>query len=106
MIKLLFKIPDSSLVLRLAAKGLNDFDGRTELIQRRHLALQLLDVSDAFVSIFVEQEFQHLTGGAAVFGKVVALFDLVGSFASGKWLPEGNVADQIEWIDILAGFLG
>ena len=43
----------------------------------------------------------------AVFGEHVALLDVLGPLAAGeRLLVEGDVADQIEGIEVLAEFLG
>jgi hypothetical protein len=43
----------------------------------------------------------------AVFGEHVALLDVVGAFAAGeRRLVEGDVADQVEGVEVLADLLG
>ena len=58
---------------------------------------------NAFVLILGEQSFKHGTGLRAVFGEDIALFDVVGAFAAGqRRLVEGNVANQVEGIEVFA----
>ena len=56
---------------------------------------------------FCEQGFEHGAGLRAVLGEDVALADVLGALAAGERRPvEGDVADQVEGVEVLADFLG
>ena len=67
------------------------------------MVLGEFDEMDAFFGVFVEQGGEDAAGGVAVLGVDVALLDVAGAFAA--WdgrLIEGDVADEIEGVEILA----
>ena len=67
----------------------------------------IVEVDDAFVLVFLQQGFEHGAGLRAVLGEDVALADVVGPLAAGeRRLVEGDVADEVEGIEVLADFLG
>ena len=56
---------------------------------------------------FCEQRFEHGAGLRAVLGEDVALAHVLGPLAAGERRPvEGDVADEVEGIEVLADFLG
>ena len=60
---------------------------------------------DAFVLILGEQGFEHGAGLRAVFGEHVALAHVVGTLTAGeRRLVEGDVADEVEGVEVLADF--
>src|SRR5262245_9618994 len=59
----------------------------------------------AVVLIFVQQGFEHGTGLWAVLGEHIALAHVGHALAAGEWrLVEGNVADKVKGIKVLANF--
>ena len=63
--------------------------------------------SDAFVLVLLQQGFEHGAGLRAVLGEDVALADVLGALAAGeRRLVEGDVADQVEGVEVLADLLG
>ena len=57
------------------------------------------------VLIFVQQGFEHDTGLRAVLGEHIALAHVSHAVAAGeRWLIKGDVADEVEGIQILANF--
>jgi len=61
---------------------------------------------DPFILILGEQGFEHGAGLRAVLGEHVALFHVVGPVAPGeRRLVEGDVADQVEGVEVFADFL-
>ena len=64
-------------------------------------------LSDAFVLVLLQQRFEHGAGLRAVLREDVALADVLGPLAAGeRRLVEGDVADEVEGIEVLAHFLG
>ncbi len=60
---------------------------------------------DAFVLIFGQQGFKHGAGLRAVSGEDIALAHVVGTIAAGeRRLVEGDVADQVEGVEVFADF--
>ena len=56
---------------------------------------------------FCEQRVEHGAGLRAVLGEHVALADVLGPLAAGeRRLVEGDVADQVERVEVLADLLG
>jgi len=92
----LFELPDGAKILWLAPEFLDDLRHRAELVERLEFEhFHALDLGNACVGVLVEQQLQHLAGGAAVFGEVVALLDLLGPLPAGEWLlAEGDVANE------------
>src|SRR5690348_819102 len=88
-------------------EGIDQLHRRTDATEWIELEdLDVFDGLDAGVGVFVQQAFQHLPGCALIFGKVVALAHLVGALATRqRRLVEGDVADQVERIELLAEFL-
>ena len=63
----------------------------------------VVEVQDAFVGVFLEESFQDCLRGLSVFAEGVALADVVGAFLAGQGLGvEGDVADEVEGIQVLA----
>ena len=59
----------------------------------------------AVVLIFVQQGFEYSTGLRAVLGEHIALAHVSHAVAAGeRWLVEGDVADEVEGVQILANF--
>ena len=59
----------------------------------------------ALVLIFVQQGFEHGAGLRAVLGEHIALAHVGHAVAAGeRWLVEGNVADEVEGVQLLANF--
>src|SRR5690606_31666875 len=92
------------VVSRFATKRLDQLDGRTNLAEGIQLQdLDVLDVLDARVGVLVQQGLQHLASGTRVFGKVVALFHLLGALStSQRRLVEGDMADEVEGVERLS----
>src|SRR5689334_4018865 len=60
---------------------------------------------DTCIGVFIQQSFQYLPGGVAILGKIVALLDVLSTFATReRRLIEGDVADQIKSIYLFAEF--
>ena len=58
---------------------------------------------DALVGVLVEQGVEHRARLVAVLGEVVALADVVGALlARERRLVEGDVADQVERVEVAA----
>ena len=56
---------------------------------------------------FCEQRFEHGAGLRAVLGEHVALADVLGPLAPGeRRLVEGDMADEVEGVEVLADLLG
>ena len=83
-----------------APKGLNEFDRRPQLRERRDGEdLGLFDRAQSFIGVFVEQSVDDEPGLVAVLGKVVTLFHLFGAFLTGeRRLIPCHVAEEIERI--------
>src|SRR5262245_42100596 len=66
----------------------------------------LSETSDyAVVLIFVQQGFKHSSGLGAVLGEHIALAHVGHTLAAGeRWLVEGDVADKVKGIKVLANF--
>ncbi len=61
----------------------------------------------AFVVILVEQRLQHGAGRLAVFGEVLRLRTFSARSSPGqRRLVEGDVADQVEGVEVLADLCG
>ena len=103
---------------RLAARGRparnpalrrtpDQLDRRAHLAERRDLKdLGVVEIENAFVLVFRQQRIKHGAGLRAVFGEDVALADIVGALAARqRRAVEGDVADQVEGIEVLADLL-
>ena len=78
---------------------------RVERWDLQHLHI-VQPADDAFVLVLREQSFQDGAGLRAVLGEHVALFHVVGPVAPGeRRLVEGDVADQVEGVEVFADFL-
>ena len=72
---------------------------------RQHVGV--VEIEHALVGIFGEQRIEHGARLPAIFREHVALPDVLGALAPGQRLPvEGDVADEVERIEVLAQFLG
>ena len=61
---------------------------------------------DALILILTEQGFEHSSGLGAIFGEHVPLAHIVRAITARQgWLIEGNMADQIERIEVFAHLL-
>ena len=59
------------------------------------------------LAYFCQQRIEHGAGLRAVFREHVALADVLGALAAGqRRLVEGDVADEVEGVEVLAHFLG
>jgi hypothetical protein len=92
----------------LAAKGLNELQRRAERIERGYAQhVGVIEVQHPLIGIFGKQRVQHDAGLRTVFREDVALFDILCALTPGQRLPvEGDVADEIEGIEVLAEFVG
>ena len=67
----------------------------------------VVKIDDALVLVFLQQGVEHGAGLRAVFGEHVALADIVGALAAGeRRLVKGDVADEVEGVEVLADFVG
>lgn len=67
----------------------------------------IVEIEHALVAILVQQRIEHGAGLRPVFGEHVTLLDVLGPLTAGKRLPiKGDVADQIERVEVLAEFIG
>lgn len=85
----------------------DELHGRAHVVEGRDFknvnVIQPTD--DALILIFAEQRFEHGTGFLTVFGKNIALLDAIGALATRqRRLVEGDVADQIEGVEVFADF--
>ena len=100
---------DGLLEAGAAAELLDELDRRAHRVERRDLAgccgsSRSMTPSSWY---FCEQRFEHGAGLRAVLGEHVALADVLGPLAAGERRPvEGDVADEVEGIEVLADFLG
>ena len=87
----------------------DEFDGRADGVERRNLSGSAGSsrLVTPFVLILLRAGFEHGAGLRAVLGEDVALADVLRAFASGeRRLVEGDVADEIEGVEVLADFVG
>jgi hypothetical protein len=86
----------------------DELDGCAHAVERRDAQdLRILQVEDALILVFVEQRVEHGASLLAVPREHVALADVVGPLAAGeRRLVEGDMADQIERVEVLADLLG
>ena len=67
----------------------------------------VFEVDDALVLILLEERFQDGAGWGAVLSEDVALADTVGALAAREGgLVEGDVADEVEGVEVATDFLG
>ena len=67
----------------------------------------VVEIEHALVGVFGQQRIEHGAGLRPVFREHVALLDVLGPLAAGeRLLVEGDVADEVEGIEVLAQFLG
>ena len=99
---------DGLLEVAAGAELLDELQRRAHRGERRDLQdVRVVEVEYAFVLILLQQGLQHGAGLGAVLGEDVALADVVGTLAAGERRPvEGDVADQVEGVEILAHLLG
>ena len=87
------------------AELLDQLEGRAHRVEGRdfqHLHI-VQPADDAFVLVLGEQRFQHGAGLGAVLCEDVSFLDVVGAFAARqRWLVEGDVADEVEGVEIFA----
>ena len=107
LIEGLLQLVQGLQVLGLAAEEFDDFCWCAELVEGVDLEhLDVFDVLDAFVGVFVQQSVQYFAGLFAILGEYVALSDLLRALGTGeRRLIEGGVADHIEDIHLLANGL-
>ena len=99
---------DGVLEVGAGAELLDELNRRAHRVEGRDLKdAGVVEVEDAFVLVLRQQGFEDGAGLRAILGEDVALADIVGALAAGERRPvEGDVADQVEGIEILADFLG
>ena len=99
---------DGVLEIRARAELLDELERRAHRVERRNLKnARVVEVDDALVLVLLQQRFEHGAGLRAVLGEDVALADVVGALAAGeRRLVEGDVADEVEGVEVLADFLG
>ncbi len=69
--------------------------------------VSIVEIEYAFVGIFGQQRVEHGAGLGAVLREHVTLFDVLGALAAGeRLLVEGDMADEVEGIEVLAKFFG
>ena len=99
-----FQFFDSGLIVFSTAKQPDDFNRCAELVQR--LNSQHVDGFnglDAFVGILLQQGLQYGSCLIAVFSEVVSLPDVLRSLTACQGrLVEGDMADQIERVEVFA----
>ena len=87
---------------------LDELEGRAHRVERRNLQdPRIAEIDDALILIFLQQRFKHGAGLRAVFREDIALADVIRALAAGeRRLVEGDMADKVEGIEVLADFLG
>ena len=69
--------------------------------------LRVLEVEHALVLVLLQERVEHGPGLLAVLREHVALAHVLGALAAGeRRLVEGDVADQVEGVEVLADLLG
>ena len=86
----------------------DELDRRAHRIEGRNLKHpRIAQVDDALILIFLQQRFEHRAGLRTVLRENIALADVICALAPRqRRLVEGDMADQVEGIEILADFLG
>ena len=95
---------DGPLKALPVAERLDELHWRSERRKRgdaKHVGV--IEIKHALVGIFGEQRVEHGAGLWTVFREHIALLDVFGALAPGeRFSVEGDVADQIEGIEVLA----
>ena len=88
-------------------KRLDELQGGAHRGEGRDLQhIGIVEIEHTLVGIFGEQRVEHSACLPAIFRKYVALLDVLRALAPGQRLfVEGNVADEIKGIEVLAQFL-
>ena len=97
----------STLEVSAAAKVSDELRHSTHAGEGSNLQeARIIEAGDyAVVLIFVQQGFEHGTGLRAVVGEHIAFADISHAVtASEWWLVEGDVADEVKGIQLLAYF--
>ena len=92
----------------LAAELLDELERGAHVVEGRDFEhLDVVQSADhPFVLVLGEQRLQHGAGLRAVFGEYITLLHVVGALAPGQRRPvEGDVADQVEGVEVLAHFI-
>ncbi len=68
---------------------------------------RIVEIDHALVLILGQQRIEHGAGLGTVFREHVALLHVLGALAAGeRLLVEGDMADEVEGVEVLAQFLG
>ena len=90
------------------AEHLDELHRRAERGEGRDAEhVRVVEIQHTFVGIFSQQRIEHGAGLWPVFREDIALLDVFRALApSERLLVEGNVADEIEGIEVLSQLLG
>src|ERR1035441_10560775 len=98
---------DGALEIGAGAEVLDELERRAHDVERRDLENpRVIEIDDTLILVFLQQRLKHGAGLRSVFGEDVALADVVGALAAGQRRPvEGHMTDEVESVEVLAGFL-
>src|SRR5690554_3058950 len=90
----------------LSAKGADDLARRADAVERvEGENLDVFDALDAGIGVLVEQGVEYGASLLAVAGEDIALANLLGALlARQRGAVEGDMADEVEGVEGLAGF--
>jgi len=99
---------DGGVECRACPEFLDKLERCSHRVERRNLQdSRVTQIDDALILVFLQQCLQHGARLGTIFCEDIALAHVVGPLAAGEGrLVKGDVADEIEGIQILADFLG